>query len=433
MKFERLERKSKDDKGNIVVFAGVDRDVVKEILAQFYGVIAKSKGLDASMDWDKMDEVASESMGAIEYKELRRDFVVNRILGDAILELDLKPAITPQIHVLDYPSAEEPFEVEASIVEQPRITLSSLEPVEVVMDGLVVNDRVVAARVAELLDSYATYDEAEPHVVRAGDAVLLDVDTQLDGVLVGRLSGKKMTLELDGESMPAEFYKGVIGMNVGESKTFDFTVARDRAISQDDVEKYTSVVTVLSQLKKNEIELTDDWVRAHYPSVVNVKEFFEEVRKDAEYDALVYNRDTLSHLSNNELEKRMQGDIPDAFYQASYKSLMAKIEADLAKQGKTLDDYYEEEDTNEQEFSVKMLIQSGENLKQGFALEALFDGRGMTLGDEEIEKAAARFFDRELSVDDLRQTGRLRLAESMAKREKALGWLVETAIVRSED
>ncbi len=202
MKFERLERKSKDDKGNIVVFAGVDRDVVKEILAQFYGVIAKSKGLDASMDWDKMDEVASESMGAIEYKELRRDFVVNRILGDAILELDLKPAITPQIHVLDYPSAEEPFEVEASIVEQPRITLSSLEPVEVVMDGLVVNDRVVAARVAELLDSYATYDEAEPHVVRAGDAVLLDVDTQLDGVLVGRLSGKKMTLELDGESMP---------------------------------------------------------------------------------------------------------------------------------------------------------------------------------------------------------------------------------------
>ena len=57
----------------------------------------------------------------------------------------------------------------------------------------------------------------------------------------------------------------------------------------------------------------------------------------------------------------------------------------------------------------------------------------MTLGDEEIEKAAARFFDRELSVDDLRQTGRLRLAESMAKREKALGWLVETAIVRSED
>lgn len=433
MKFERLERKPKDDKGNIVVFAGVNKGTMKEILAQFYGVIAKSKGLDIAMDWDKMDEAVSESMGAIEYKELRRDFVVNRILGDAILELDLKPAITPQIHVLDYPSAEKPFEVEASIVEQPKITLNSFEPVEVVMDELVVNDRVVAARVAELLDSYATYDEAEPHVVRAGDAVLLDVDTQHDGVLVGRLSGKKMTLELDGESMPAEFYKGVIGMNVGESKTFDFTVARDRAISQDDVEKYTSVVTVLSQLKKNEIELTDDWVRAHYPSVANVKDFFEEVRKDAEYDALVYNRDTLAHLANNELEKRMQGDIPDAFYQASYKSLIAKIEADLAKQGKTLDDYYEEEDTNEQEFSVKMLIQSGENLKQGFALEALFDGRGMTLSDEEIERAAARFFARELSVDDLKRTGRLRLAESMAKREKALGWLVDTAIVRSED
>ena len=77
-----------------------------------------------------------------------------------------------------------------------------------------------------------------------------------------------------------------------------------------------------------------------------------------------------------------------------------------------------------------MLIQSGENLRQGFALEALFDGRGMTLSDEDVEAAAARFFGGSPTADELRRTGRARLAESMAKRAAALSWLVETAVVK---
>ena len=93
------------------------------------------------------------------------------------------------------------------------------------------------------------------------------------------------------------------------------------------------------------------------------------------------NRDTLARLANIELEKRLVGSIPDAFYRAARQGLMDKLEADLATKGQTIDDYYEQERMNEEELSVQMLIRSGENLRQGFALEALFDGRGMQLTD----------------------------------------------------
>lgn len=432
MEFDNLEKKPIDEKGETVVFATASADAVNELLTQFYGVVGRSKGLGPDASWGDIDEAASASMGVIDYRELRRDFVVNRILSDALAELGVTPAITPNIHVLEYPAAGEPFAVEASIVERPNITLTSYEPVTVQMDEVVIDDVIIGTRVADLLEHFATYEEIEPRMVKAGDIISLKMDTMQAGKLVPRLSGNKMTLAIDGESMPATFFREIVGMEVGEEKTFDYQALREKAISDNDVELFTATVKILAQLKKVDVELTDEWVAENYPEVGTVENFFAEAKKDAEYDALVFNRDTLAHLANNELAKRLEGKIPDAFYQASYKNLMDKFEQDLADQHKTLEDYYNEEKSNEQELSVQMLIKSGENLKQGFALEALFDGRNMEITDAEIEEAGTRFFGRDETVDDLKRGGRYRLAESMAKREKALKWLVETAIVEKE-
>ena len=430
MELTRLEKAEPDAKGAVAVEATASAEAVHGLLAEFYETVAAAKGLAPDQPWDDVEAAAQAGMGAEAFRELRRDFVVNRMASEALGALGLTPALTPKIHVLAYPVDGEEFSVELSVVEQPRLALTSYEPVEVTMDEVTVTDRMVAARVAEVLDRYATYEDAEPRPVAAGDLVAIDVDTQQGDTMVPHLSGKQKVLAMDGEAMPAPFLAAVLGMEVGETKVVEYAVERPRAISPDDVDRYISTVTVVGQLRKVEVELTDAWVRAHYPTLSSVEEFFAETRKDVAYDAKLFNRDTVAHLANLELEKRLVGDIPDEFYQASYKSLFGKFERDLAQQGKTLDDYYEEEQTNEQELSVKMLIQSGENLRQGFALEALFDGRGMTLSDEDVEAAAARFFGGSPTADELRRTGRARLAESMAKRAAALSWLVETAVVK---
>lgn len=430
MELTRLEKAEPDAKGAVAVEATASAEAVHGLLAEFYETVAAAKGLAPDQPWDDVEAAAQAGMGAEAFCELRRDFVVNRMASEALGALGLTPALTPKIHVLAYPVDGEEFSVELSVVEQPRLALTSYEPVEVTMDEVTVTDRMVAARVAEVLDRYATYEDVEPRPVAAGDLVAIDVDTQQGDTMVPHLSGKQKVLAMDGEAMPAPFLAAVLGMEVGETKVVEYAVERPRAISPDDVDHYISTVTVVGQLRKVEVELTDAWVRAHYPTLSSVEEFFAETRKDVAYDAKLFNRDTVAHLANLELEKRLVGDIPDEFYQASYKSLFGKFERDLAQQGKTLDDYYEEEQTNEQELSVKMLIQSGENLRQGFALEALFDGRGMTLSDEDVEAAAARFFGGSPTADELRRTGRARLAESMAKRAAALSWLVETAVVK---
>ena len=138
-------------------------------------------------------------------------------------------------------------------------------------------------------------------------------------------------------------------------------------------------------------------------------------------------------MANIEIEKRLQGKIPDELYRASRDGLMNKLVRELAEKGQTLDDYYEQNHMNEEELSIQMLIKSGENLRQGFALEALFDGREMHLEDEDLECAFHQAFGSDaFDKIELEKSGKLRIVERSAKRIAALNWLADTAVVRGE-
>ena len=158
--------------------------------------------------------------------------------------------------------------------------------------------------------------------------------------------------------MPEPFVDGVVGMEVGETKVVDYAVRRPRAIADDDVDRYQATVSVLSQQRKAVPPLTDEWVAAHVEKASSVDELRASVAAGLEAEVEACNRDTLARLANIELEKRLVGSIPDAFYRAARQGLMDKLEADLATKGQTIDDYYEQERMNEEELSVQMLILS---------------------------------------------------------------------------
>lgn len=335
------------------------------------------------------------------------------------------------MHVLAYPEAGSAFGFSLSAVERPRLALSSYGPVEVEMERVEVTDGLVDARIAGFLEAHAVYDEAPPRAVRRGDCIKVDVMTTLEGKAVPRLTGNGMLLELVPGAMPEPFVDGVVGMEVGETKVVDYAVRRPRAIADDDVDRYQATVTVLSQQRKAVPPLTDEWVAAHVEKASSVQELRAGVARGLEAEVEACNRDTLARLANIELEKRLVGSIPDAFYRAARQGLMDKLEADLAAKGQTIDDYYEQEHMNEEELSVQMLVRSGENLRQGFALEALFDGRGMRMTDADRERAWGHAFGRgSYDAEELRRSGKYPLVESAAKRMVALNWLVDTAIVK---
>lgn len=430
MEFKKLENRV-NSKGSIEVEIELAPECVHELLVDFYSTIATYKGLAANSSFDEIEEAAKGAFPPDYFREVKRDFVVNRAVGEALERLEIKPALTPKIHALEYPADGEGYGFGVSVVERPALSLSSYEPVEIEADLVVVDDEMVKDKVSQILDGFADFVEAEARPVRRGDYLEVDIATQVNGGLSGELSGSHTIYCVTEGKMPTAFVDGMVGMTPGETKVISYDLPRLRGISEDDVDHYVVTVTVHGQRAKVEPELDDAFVRRNFPKVSTVEEFLSELRKDLEYDAMVFNKDTIVHLGNSVLEKRLEGYIPDEFYQASYTSQMNKLQHDLKKQGKTLQDYYDENEVNEEELSVQMLVKAGENLRQGFALEALFDGLDMRFEQGDLEEAGKRLLGLEtVSEDSLKRLGKLHLVESAAKRMRSIAWLANTAVVR---
>lgn len=431
MDFKKLERADDEATGAVEVAVVLDAAEVHRQLAEFYGAAGAACKLPSDAQWDDVDAAAARTMPPEDYREVRRDFVVNRAAGEALAALGIEPALTPRVRATAYPDAGEDFAFELSAVEKPALSLSSADPVEIEAEDVRVTGELVDARIAELMEARAEFLPADPHPVVLGDVVSVDVATFLEGRPVPRLTGKSMVLELADGSMPESFVERLVGMDVGQTRTFDYEVPRPRALGDGDVECYTATVTVLGQLRKEVPALTDAWVAESIEGASTAAEFRAAVARGLEAEATLFNRDAHARLANIELEKRLQGVIPDAFYQASRDGLRRSLERELAGKGQTIDDYYEQERMNEEELSVQLLIKSGENLRQGFALEALFDARGMELAEDDLRLACEEAFGAgSYDPETLERTGRRRVVEDAAKRIAALNWLADTAVVK---
>ena len=100
---------------------------------------------------------------------------------------------------------------------------------------------------------------------------------------------------------------------------------RPRALGDGDAERYTATVTILGQLRKEVPALTDAWVAQNIEDASTALEFRVAVARGLEAEAAVLNRDAHARLANIELEKRLRGTIPDAFYQASREGLRLSL------------------------------------------------------------------------------------------------------------
>ena len=433
MQFEEIRRTDNRESGATELAVVVAAPSVKAELDEFYSVVVPHLDISENASWEEIDCAAARLFSADGYREMRRDFVVNRVVGTLLRELKIVPELTPRIRVLEYPDPEADLSFSLSIIEHPKLVLSSYEPVTIDRDEVEVTESLVNNRIAEFLEMRAEYSQAVPHAAHLNDCVSVNIATTCNGKPEPRLTGDKMLLELTHEAMPDAFLRHVVGMEVGDTRSFEYEVVRPRAIADTDVDKYFVMITLLSQMSKTTPNLTDEWVSNNVAKASTVERFRADVAESVKAEIAILNRDTRARLANIELEKRLKGKIPDALYQASCDGLMSKLERELSEKGQTLDDYYEQEHMNEEELSVQILIKSGENLRQGFALEALFDGRGMHVTEEDLKCAFQQAFGSgAFDKGELEKTGKLRIVERAAKRMVALNWLADTAVVRGE-
>lgn len=342
---------------------------------------------------------------------------------------------TPVFRCIEHAEEGKPFEYHLVCVPVPEFELEDYGPVTITLPSYTVKTEEIDEEIQHMAEAAAISVTDDSHdVVRKGDKVELAMQTTMGGSKVKPLCTEGREYTTGALAMPDDFDDAIIGMKVGETKTFTF-MGPDLAFNEDGsvkMDEYETTVTIKRILGSETPEMNDGWARTIMPGVKNMADLREKV---AEKVAKRHEEDQQRQaelLASNELAKRFKGNISDLVYGVAVKEARENLNNRLKDQNQSLEQYLAKEGLTQEQLNQQIMMQVRNQLTRQFSLNAYAKHKKLAVNDNDLNL----FFESiapnqaNLAHADFKRDGRMYAARCAALRLKASRLLVENAIIK---
>lgn len=422
----------REEDGKTQVAIELTEQEVKKHIDSFFKDLAKNR-IPGFRPGKAPRKVLERNFGGHEaiYAEITSD-MVNEVLPLALDSKDVIFIDDPKLVDEKIESVEDgkPYTFEVYGEVAPKLTLTSVEPVEIEMPPATATDEEVEAQLESLRDYYYEFEEVD-RAAEEGDYVMMSIDAKADGVAVDALNSPSRLVELGSDALPKELTDQVLGMKKDETKEFDFEVAEDDEQLADFKGKTIHAEVTVSKVQTKELPTLD-----------------EEFAKRIGFDTLEQTREEIANQINSQRErqlpelkerrcvealaKRIEGEIPESYINYSRDEVLREFFNNLQSAGITFDQFLAQRGISADEFHADLDDEAKENAEQSLALDALFEARGMELTDADIDEQFQVVDDPAAARKSWKESGRMSLLREGIRRSKAAQWLIDNAIVTEE-
>lgn len=422
----------REEDGKTQVAIELTEQEVKKHIDSFFKDLAKNR-IPGFRPGKAPRKVLERNFGGHEaiYAEITSD-MVNEVLPLALDSKDVIFIDDPKLVDEKIESVEDgkPYTFEVYGEVAPKLTLTSVEPVEIEMPPATATDEEVEAQLESLRDYYYEFEEVD-RAAEEGDYVMMSIDAKADGVAVDALNSPSRLVELGSDALPKELTDQVLGMKKDETKEFDFEVAEDDEQLADFKGKTIHAEVTVSKVQTKELPTLD-----------------EEFAKRIGFDTLEQTREEIANQINSQRErqlpelkerrcvealaKRIEGEIPESYINYSRDEVLREFFNNLQSAGITFDQFLAQRGISADEFHADLDDEAKENAEQSLALDALFEARGMELTDADIDEQFQVVDDPAAARKSWEESGRMSLLREGIRRSKAAQWLIDNATVTEE-
>lgn len=422
----------REEDGKTQVAIELTEQEVKKHIDSFFKDLAKNR-IPGFRPGKAPRKVLERNFGGHEaiYAEITSD-MVNEVLPLALDSKDVIFIDDPKLVDEKIESVEDgkPYTFEVYGEVAPKLTLTSVEPVEIEMPPATATDEEVEAQLESLRDYYYEFEEVD-RAAEEGDYVMMSIDAKADGVAVDALNSPSRLVELGSDALPKELTDQVLGMKKDETKEFDLEVAEDDEQLADFKGKTIHAEVTVSKVQTKELPTLD-----------------EEFAKRIGFDTLEQTREEIANQINSQRErqlpelkerrcvealaKRIEGEIPESYINYSRDEVLREFFNNLQSAGITFDQFLAQRGISADEFHADLDDEAKENAEQSLALDALFEARGMELTDADIDEQFQVVDDPAAARKSWEESGRMSLLREGIRRSKAAQWLIDNAIVTEE-
>ena len=429
MKVERV--REKDGKLELLVELTI-AETSQEIQRAALNEIMK-KGMDFQSDsTEAPSDFLKSQMGDLEASFLIDEAIMRRRAPFALTAALVDTIGSPVYRCSEHAMEGKPFKYQMVCVPVPEYELEDYGPVSITVPAYDVKEEEIDAEIARLaqLAAVAVTDTTHDQVVK-GDRVELAMETTMDGEPVKALCTDGREYNTGQLAMPDDFDDAIIGMKVGDTKTFTFMgpdIVPDKN-GNVKMDEYTTTVTIKRIIESVAPEPDDAWARTVKPGIETLaqlrEDIAEKIRSQHEDD---FQR-SAQMFAGNELAKRLKAEIPDLIYGVAMKEARENLDQSLCAKNQTLDEFLKEQNMTQEQLNQALMLQVRNQLTRQFALNAYAKHYGLFANDDDLNA----FFESiapnnaNMAHQEFNRDGRIYAARCAATRLKAAKRAVQDA------
>ena len=385
-------------------------------------------------DGKTIAEAAFEQLSIANLETVVAPQVLEALVPFAVQQTSIMPAFPPRPIAASTPMRGKAFSFDIELTPKRNYELSSYEPVEFTIEPYREDSEEVERQLERMVAGSAQYRALNPRPVEKDDICLLRVEATINGSISRGLTTEGRPYHMGKGNLPEEFDRNILGMEVGQSKSFEFSGPSIDEKGEPTVDTVSCTVTVLEIQELVQEELSDEWVARYLPMYKDLADLRSSVSRAVNHRNLVEYENYKRTLAAAELSKRFVGTIPDEVYEATYDSSLRKLKSQLSARGIAFDDYVLQQG-GKQQFKMLFMVQVRQTIMQGYALDALYRHLGLKYSNEDIRGVCESVNPQNpFSVKErMERSGNGYALEEAAQRFCASNWLVDHSTVIQRD
>jgi len=366
-------------------------------------------------------------------KKMYADRVRGEVTGDliqstyfnALQEQDLNPAGHPHITPVE---GSEGFQYTAEFEVYPEVSLDGVANLEIKQPVATVQQSDQDAMIAKLREqkkSWADVDRVSEH----GDRVTVSFSGVCDGENFTDGKVEDYPVEIGDAKMIPGFEDELIGLESGATKTFEVTFPEGYG-NENLANKPATFEIEVSKVEAAALpEIDEEFIKAYGIEDGTLESFNVDVKSNMERELALGLKGKLKNAVMDELYEKIQLTIPNALIDEEVKNVMKPYEANVKKQGMSLDDLDLPKDMFEGQAKRRVAL--------GLILGEIIQKNEIKVDDAKVKSTVedmASSYEKPEEVLEWYYSDETRLNEvkQMVLEDQTVAWVVEQAKVSEE-
>ena len=267
-------------------------------------------------------------------KEVRDEVIGRLVRSEALRVLEEKHLDPVEAPVLEEVTWEDgqPLKFRATFEVRPEIDVKDYRGLKVTVPKHAVTDDMVETSMRGLAERAARLEAISGRPVQKGDYIVGTLSCRFLKGKGKNLKDEPLLLEAGSEENHPDFNAAILGMNAGETKTFEVDYPADyNAVSlRNSTVEYTLVLT---EIKQKIVPGLDDALAKEIGSFTSLEEMRTRVRSEIERRAAAAERDEARQRLLADLVKRHPVDVPESMVEAQLDARIESMARDLISRG----------------------------------------------------------------------------------------------------